>query len=198
MATEQQVINFINKIAPMCMEDMKKSKVLASLKIAQACAESAYGQSTATIKGNNLYGIKADKYWKGEFVTAMGWEEINGIKQPKELMRWRKYSSWQESIIDHSNFLKAKRYANIIGCTDYKQACNNVQADGYATAPNYADSLIKLIEQYKLYQYDVSQSPARPQYEITFRCGTETECKTIQNAVYAHVGKYNGSVQGVK
>lgn len=154
MATEQQVINFINKIASMCVEDMKKTKILASLKIAQACTESAYGQSTATIKGNNLYGIKADKYWRGEFVTAMGWEEKNGIKQPKETMKWRKYSSWQESITDHSNFLKAKRYSNIIGCTDYKQACINIRNDGYCTASNYTQVLIYIIEKYQLYKYD--------------------------------------------
>ena len=154
MATEQQVINFINKIAPMCMDDMKKSKILASLKIVQACVESAYGQSTATSLGNNLYGIKADKYWKGQFVTAMGWEEKNGIKQPKEPMKWRKYSSWQESITDHSNFLKAKRYANIIGCTDYKQACINIRNDGYCTASGYSQLLISIIEKYQLYKYD--------------------------------------------
>ena len=39
--------------------------------------------------------------------------------------------------------------------------------------------------------------PTRPQYEITFRCGTETECKSIQNAVYAHVGKYNGETKKI-
>ena len=168
---------------------MKKTKILASLKIAQACTESAYGQSTATIKGNNLYGIKADKYWRGEFVTAMGWEEINGVKQPKELMRWRKYSSWQESITDHSNFLKAKRYSNIIGCTDYKQACINIRNDGYCTASNYTQVLISIIEQYQLYKYDTPKG-----YTITFKPSTEGECKTIQNWVHEKAN-YNGEIK---
>ncbi|GMA51797.1 hypothetical protein GCM10025857_31540 [Alicyclobacillus contaminans] len=34
------------------------------------------------------------------------------------------------------------------------------QQDGYATAPNYAQTLISIIEQYKLYQYDTQ--PAQP------------------------------------
>lgn len=191
MATQAQQQAFLAKIIPLAIADMKKTKILASLTIAQAILESAWGLSGLTLRSNNLFGIK------GQGVNSATFEYING-KRIDIVAGFKAYPDWETSIADHSGlFLRLDRYKNLIGCTDYKQACKNVQADGYATAPTYADSLIKLIEQYKLYQYDVSQSPTKPQYTITFRCGTETECKSIQNAVYAHVGKYNGETKKI-
>ena len=191
MATQAQQQAFLQKIIPLATADMKKTKILASLTIAQAILESGWGLSGLTLRSNNLFGIK------GQGVNSATFEYING-KRVEIVAGFKSYPDLETSIADHSGlFLRLSRYNNLVGCTDYKQACKNVQADGYATAPNYADSLIKLIEQYKLYQYDVSQSPAKPQYTITFRCGTESECKSIQNAVYAHVGKYNGETKKI-
>jgi len=191
MATQAQQQAFLAKIIPLAIADMKKTKILASLTIAQAILESAWGLSGLTLRSNNLFGIK------GKGVNSPTFEYING-KKINCTCEFKAYPDWETSIADHSGlFSRLSRYKNLIGCTDYKQACKNVQADGYATAPNYADSLIKLIEQYKLYQYDVSQSPAKPQYTITFRCGTETECKSIQNAVKQYVGNYNGETKNI-
>ena len=49
--------NFINKISPMAIEDMKKNNILASLTIAQAILESGWGESTLAVKANNLFVI---------------------------------------------------------------------------------------------------------------------------------------------
>jgi hypothetical protein len=46
------------------------------------------------------------------------------------------------------------RYKAVIGERDYRKACLAIQKAGYATAPTYAQTLIKLIEQYGLAQYD--------------------------------------------
>lgn len=68
---------------------------------------------------------------------------------------FRAYDSWEESVTDHSAFLKAnKRYKEVIGETDYKKACNAIKAAGYATDPEYANKLIEIIEQYKLTEFD--------------------------------------------
>ncbi|MDF9412304.1 N-acetylmuramidase [Brevibacillus laterosporus] len=50
--------DFINKIAPSSVADMKKTKIPASLTIAQAILESAWGESGLTKRETNLYGIK--------------------------------------------------------------------------------------------------------------------------------------------
>ena len=69
--------------------------------------------------------------------------------------KFRKYPDWWESIADHSYLIvSAKRYANIPGCTDYVLACQYLQQDGYATSPTYANTLIRTIENNKLYEYD--------------------------------------------
>ena len=54
MLTDKQ---FFEKIKPMVIADYHSSKILASLTAAQAFLESRYGNSTLTIKANNLFGI---------------------------------------------------------------------------------------------------------------------------------------------
>jgi nucleoid-associated protein YgaU len=46
----------------------------------------------------------------------------------------------------------------VAGERDYKKACRAVHAAGYATAPDYADKLIKLVEQYGLTAWDAAPS----------------------------------------
>jgi flagellum-specific peptidoglycan hydrolase FlgJ len=49
-----------------------------------------------------------------------------------------------------------KRYSHLrkLKRTDYKSWAYGLKKAGYATAPHYAQSLIKVIETYKLYKYD--------------------------------------------
>ena len=143
---------FIAKIAPLAQEDSKISKILPSLTIAQAILESGNGNSGLTIRANNLFGIKGS--YKGQSILMPTIEYYGGVKQQVNAA-FRKYPSWLESIQDHSSlFNRLDRYKNIRGCKDYKIACVNVQKDGYATDPQYAKLLIKLIETYNLTQYD--------------------------------------------
>ena len=144
---------FLTIIKPMVIKDMQKNKILASLTAAQALIESNKGNSGLTQKANNLFGIKGD--YNGQYVTMPTTEYYNGIKTTIQA-KFRKYPSWQESIDDHSGlFWRSSRYANLRGCTDYKQACVNVQRDGYATSPTYAQTLFKTIETYKLWAWDM-------------------------------------------
>lgn len=133
--------NFINKIAPLAVEDMKKTGVLASLTIAQAILESGWGESTLAKQHNNLFGIKANSTWNGESVSLRG-------------SNWRAYGSWDESILDHSKLLQGTRYTKVLKAKDYKEACEEVRLAGYCTEEDYSQKLIKLIEQYDLAKYD--------------------------------------------
>lgn len=51
-------LEFISKVAPAAVEDMRKHRVPASLTIAQAILESGWGTSELATKANNLFGIK--------------------------------------------------------------------------------------------------------------------------------------------
>lgn len=143
--------SFLKLLKPYVLQDMKNTGILASLTAAQAFIESNKGNSGLTQKANNLFGIKGE--YNGQYVVMPTTEYYNGVKT-RVNAKFRKYPSWLESIADHSRLLCTKRYANLINCIDYKQACINIQKDGYATSPTYAQTLIAQIEKYKLYEWD--------------------------------------------
>ncbi|MBQ1296211.1 MAG: glycoside hydrolase family 73 protein [Clostridiales bacterium] len=143
---------FLDVLKPYVLQDMKDTGILASLTAAQAFIESNKGNSGLTTKANNLFGIKGE--YNGQYVVMPTTEYYNGVKT-KVNAKFRKYPSWKESIADHSRlFNNNKRYANLRGCTNYLEACKNVQADGYATSPTYAKTLASTVEKYRLYEWD--------------------------------------------
>lgn len=143
-------LDFISKVAPAAVEDMRVHKVPASLTIAQAILESSWGTSELATKAFNLFGIKGTG--PAGFYAKVSDEFINGEKIQKE-SNFRKYRSWSESINDHTTFLLKPRYAKVIG-SDWKTACKEIHAAGYATDPAYPEKLMRLIEQYMLFEYD--------------------------------------------
>ena len=110
MNTEQK--NFIKTVGALASADMKKSGVLASLTIAQAITETGWGVSGLATVGKALFGIKATKSWKGKVYCKDTKECYDGVNlvEVKNAV-FRAYDSWEESVTDHSAFLKAnKRY----------------------------------------------------------------------------------------
>ena len=150
--------DFLNAIKTDVIKDMANTGILASLTAAQALIESGSGGSKLALPpNNNIFGIKGS--YNGQSVIMKTKEFING-KYVVVNAAFKKYPSWAESIADHSAmFLRLSRYANLRGEKDYKKACKNVQADGYATAPAYADTLISTIEKHKLYLWDQAELP---------------------------------------
>ena len=64
-------------------------------------------------------------------------------------------SAW-ESYRAHSLFLQKGRYKHLLDLpdSDYQHWAHGLKRAGYATDPNYANKLIRLIEDFKLYQFD--------------------------------------------
>lgn len=154
---------FFNIIKDDVIRDMKQTGILASLTAAQAFIESAHGTSGLTQKANNLFGMKGS--YNGQYVTMKTKEYING-KYVTVDAAFRKYPDWASSIRDHSDlFNRLDRYRNLRNCKDYKIACKNVQADGYATSPTYASTLIRTIEKYNLQEWD-KEEPAPEDEEL--------------------------------
>ena len=187
---------FLNKIKPMVIADMKKTSILASLTGAQAIIESGWGNSGLTKKANNLFGMKG-KY-NGQSVTMLTTEYYNGVKK-RVYADFRKYPSWADSIADHSDlFNRLSRYKNLRGETDYKKACRYVKEDGYATSPTYTTTLINTIEKYKLYEWDkealgIPNTPSRP----TLKKGSKGEAvKALQ--IFLNLNGFScGSADGI-
>lgn len=138
---------YIAKYQDIAIKEMARTGIPASIKIAQGILESNNGNSRLATKANNHFGIKCHD-WDGR-----------KIRHDDDASRecFRKYSSVEESYHDHSDFLTSKsRYAKLfeLASTDYRQWAIGLRKAGYATSPTYADALIKIIEENKLYLLD--------------------------------------------
>ena len=131
------------------MESMRTHGIPASITLAQGCLESGNGNSDLAVKANNHFGIKCHNDWKGQ--TYHKKDDDPGKSC------FRKYRNAAESFRDHSDFLRYRdRYAFLfdLEITDYKGWCYGLKKAGYATDPEYAERLIKIIEDYRLYRFD--------------------------------------------
>jgi len=140
---------YVKKYADMAVKEMVRSGVPASITLAQGILESGSGMSKLATQGNNHFGIKCHKGWEGKSMKV-------DDDAPNEC--FRVYSSVADSYKDHSDFLRYRdRYKFLFDLerTDYKGWAYGLKKAGYATDPGYPAKLIKYIEEYKLYKYDV-------------------------------------------
>lgn len=138
---------FIKKYKSIAMQEMDRTGIPASIKLAQGILESGCGSSKLAINANNHFGIKCHNWNGASFI--MDDDSRNEC--------FRKYRNPEESWVDHSEFLTSRpRYASLfkLSKTDYKGWAKGLKKAGYATAPDYAQKLIKIIEDEELYQYD--------------------------------------------
>ncbi|WP_457337481.1 glucosaminidase domain-containing protein [Rhizobacter sp. P5_C2] len=151
---------FIRLLTAAALDCMQHSQVPASFTIAQAALESSWGKSKLSTEARNLFGVKADKSWKGETVTMYTREFVND--QPvMEEARWRKYPDLQSCIDDHARFFHDnKRYKDCFLNTDGAGFAAAVHLAGYATDANYANKLISIIKKRNLDHLDQVAQPS--------------------------------------
>ena len=140
---------YIKKYSQMAVQEMIRSGVPASITLAQGMLESGNGLSKLATKGNNHFGIKCHKGWEGKTMRV-------DDDAPNEC--FRVYASVADSYKDHSDFLRYRdRYKFLFDLerTDYKGWAYGLKKAGYATDPGYPTKLIKYIEDYELYRFDV-------------------------------------------
>ena len=144
----QRANDYIKKYSSTAKEEMKKFKIPASITLAQGMLESGFGYGTLARKGNNHFGIKCHKGWKGRKIYH---------DDDKKGECFRVYKNAKKSYRDHSIFLSQRgRYSFLFDykITNYKAWAKGLKKAGYATDPNYSKKLIDLIERYDLYRFD--------------------------------------------
>ncbi|QOD62382.1 glucosaminidase domain-containing protein [Polaribacter haliotis] len=142
---------YIRKYAAIAVKEMHEYKIPASITLAQGILESGKGRSELALKSNNHFGIKCHTQWKGERVYHDDDEKGECF---------RKYVYPETSYNDHSLFLtQRKRYAFLFNyrITDYKKWAYGLRKAGYATDRKYPVKLLKIIKDYKLYEFDIVQ-----------------------------------------
>ena len=140
---------YIATYSDLAVQEMLRSGVPASITLAQGLLESGFGQSKLAREGNNHFGIKCHKGWTG---TSMK------VDDDAKDECFRTYTSAEGSFRDHSDFLRYRdRYKFLFDLdrTDYEGWAYGLKKAGYATDPGYAAKLIKYIEDYRLYRFDV-------------------------------------------
>lgn len=143
------VLDYIKTYRQLAIDEMVRTGVPASIKLAQGIHETEAGQSDLVTRSNNHFGIKCKTGWQGDKVYHDDDERGECF---------RSYTSPQDSYSDHSNFLrKNQRYAFLfeLDPTDYKSWAYGLKKAGYATNIKYSQILIKLIEEYDLQQYSL-------------------------------------------
>ena len=137
--------------------------MLPSVVAAQAIKESARGTSELAQKANALFGIKKNGWTGRIYIKEAVEQREDGSYYTVDQTQWRAYESWEQSILDHNDYIATRRmeggrrlrYESVIGCENYVLACQHLQECGYATALNYAESLINdYIEKYNLIRFD--------------------------------------------
>lgn len=178
---------YIELYKDVAVDHMKKHRIPASITLAQGLLESGAGKSSLTQKSNNHFGIKCHG-WKGESVRA----KDDG---PNDC--FRKYKKAEESYDDHSRFLvNNTRYKNLfdLDITDYKGWAKGLQKAGYATDPAYANKLIKLIEDYELYEYDKLGTGKAKTEKDKKKDKDKKKSKDSKNKVYNHIPYKTGGL----
>jgi len=140
--------SYVKAYSTVAVEEMKQYHIPASITLAQGIIESGAGQSRLAREANNHFGIKCHKDWAGKTY-------YQSDDQNHEC--FRKYDHAEESFRDHSYFLTQRdRYKSLfsLDLKDYRKWAEGLEAAGYATNPQYAEMLIRTIEQNQLYLYD--------------------------------------------
>ena len=149
VANERQTREeYVEKYKAIAIAHMERYGIPASITMAQGILESDSGNSYLSRTSNNHFGIKCKKSWTGDRVYHD--DDAKGEC-------FRAYPSVEASYQDHADFLdQSPRYDSLFvyASDDYRSWARGLKACGYATAPDYAQRLVKIIESMKLYLLD--------------------------------------------
>ncbi len=141
-------IDYVEDYKYIAVYEMHRVGIPASITLAQGILESAYGKSRLATEGNNHFGIKCHISWVGPVMFYDDDEKDECF---------RVYQDPISSYHDHSEFLTTRdRYSFLFdyNTKNYKAWAKGLKKAGYATAKDYDERLIELIERYELDQFD--------------------------------------------
>jgi flagellum-specific peptidoglycan hydrolase FlgJ len=138
--------DYVTRFINIARTERKKFGIPVSITLAQGLLESDAGQSRLTTKANNHFGIKTFNKKVAHVVMK--------DDTPKD--KFKIYNSAWESYRDHSLLLMRDHYKHLqfLSKTDYAGWAKGLEKAGYATDRQYAENLIRIIENLQLYRFD--------------------------------------------
>jgi flagellar protein FlgJ len=141
---------FVNQVLPAIQKAADDLGVDPRGLLAQAALETGWGsRMPRTADGSpshNMFGIKAGDEWLGARASAETVEFANGVATPRRTA-FRAYASVADSVNDFAQLLKnSPRYRDVIAAGgDTQGYVDSIGKSGYATDPQYADKLNKIL-----------------------------------------------------
>nr|WP_315466942.1 flagellar assembly peptidoglycan hydrolase FlgJ [uncultured Undibacterium sp.] len=151
-SSSRHVQEFTQKLGIHAELASQSTGIPAKFMLGQAALESGWGKKEIKAldgsTSHNVFGIKANANWKGRTVDALTTEYVNGVAYQK-VEKFRAYGNYSEAFRDYAKLISDNpRYQNVMQNTgDASQFAHALQKAGYATDPQYAQKLSKVIRQ---------------------------------------------------
>ncbi|GHU32874.1 flagellar rod assembly protein/muramidase FlgJ [Betaproteobacteria bacterium] len=147
--TSESGRDYVNRVWPHAVEAAKTLGVPPHFLVAHSALESGWGKSEIRLADGsssyNVFGIKAGSSWQGSSVEVPTTEYVNGVARTLR-EKFRVYGSYGEAFQDYASMLRGNsRFSDVLGQQDGARFANSLQQSGYATDPNYADKLGRII-----------------------------------------------------
>lgn len=142
--------DFIGAVVSQARKAADAIGVAPHLLAAQAALETAWGKrKIVDAAGNdsfNLFAVKAGKGWQGPVANVATTEFENG-SAVKKVQQFRVYGSYGEALDDYARLMKDNsRYEQVLNKgNDAKGFAGALQKGGYATDPDYAQKLERVV-----------------------------------------------------
>lgn len=130
----------------------RETGIPANFILAHAALETGWGKKEITTangaSSHNVFGIKAGSQWRGKVVEAQTTEYVDGAAR-QQTEKFRAYDSYTDAFRDYANLLGSnKRYQEVIAnAKDAGGFAIGLQRAGYATDPQYAQKLTRIIRE---------------------------------------------------
>ena len=149
-AASPRVREFLERVGPQAQAASRETGIPARFIVAQAALESGWGRNEIRgadgAQSYNLFGIKAGRGWNGRTAESATTEYVNG-EAVKITEKFRAYESYAEAFSDYARLLRSSgRYQGVLaGGDDPLKFARGLQQGGYATDPQYADKIARVI-----------------------------------------------------
>ena len=141
--------NFLSRMKEHAIAASNATGIPAKFLLGHAALESGWGKGEIrTADGSpshNLFGIKAGRNWKGATVDVTTTEYVDGAPR-KMVQTFRAYASYAQAFQDYASLLQnSPRYAAVLKQSDGAGFAQGLQRAGYATDPQYAEKLTRIL-----------------------------------------------------
>lgn len=152
LARPAHVAAYLEKFEDIAKDEGENSGIPPAIILAVSGLESAWGDSELAREGFNFFGIKARN--PNEPRYCLPTREFTGGRAHYIDACFRSYNHPRESFRDYVRLLSTDpRYRELFNysSTDYRNWAEGLQRIGYATDPEYAKKIMRVVEQYGLH-----------------------------------------------